>query len=334
MTTKKPKAKVKEVTISLKKEVGPGPNVFSSVRPQKMGASPAGWHSIEDKWLCDKRHQLSKVWKIRQPAVMTPDPLGVGGLFHQGRAHWFMSGFAMGADYQSTLHDFVREAALQYDLPVRDEAINRAISYLDQYCTYWSARVKPQVIAVEYDLKHAVLPGYDDRTARVDDISKYPEHGFKVCIGECKTTSVSVADVVNEYTVHGQTLLQDLLWEASSMGAQKHGPIEAVLMDVIVKGYGKEKCQFGRVPIRITDYMKNWFLQDLGRHVAEARDMTIETKAQRRITSCTRLIGRMRVPCPYRDLCQRGKPAAVGYVDETGTNLLSKKYDTKARPWD
>lgn len=311
---------------------------WSSIRPPQVGASKAGWHRISSKFECDKKYQLAEVWQVRQPASMTGDALAVGGLFHGGRAHWFESGFPTSSEYQRALEHYVRDHALVMALPVREDAINRTLSYLHQYIEYWSSRLKPEVIGVEYDLQAPVIPGMDNRTARLDDVSKYPEHNFHLCIGECKTTSENVNAVVNEYTMHGQPMLQSILWEMAANGAPLHGVADAVLLDVVVKGYGKEKCQFGRVPIRITDYMKNWFLASLGRHVREAQLMTTEssTVGMRNPLSCTRQIGRMRVPCQYRDLCQRGKSAAVSYVDMEGESLASAKYTDRkgAKPWD
>lgn len=307
---------------------------FTSIRPV-MGASPAGWHAIESKLRCDKLYQLLHIWKIRQPQYMTPDPLAVGGLFHVGRGWWFTNAFPTGAKAWAVLQDYVQDAALLMALPVREDAIRRTLNYLDQYCTYWSARAKPRVIGVEYDLKGAMLPGME-RTARLDDVSEYPEASFKLCIGECKTTSESVAAVVNEYQLHGQIVKQDILWEIAENGERLHGPADSVLLDVVVKGYGKEKCVFGRQAIRITNYTKNWYLPMLAKHVNEAGLMTTETPAMRNITACTRQIGRMRVPCPMRELCTRGKAAAVQYVDEKGTSLNDPSYVNRkgAKPWD
>lgn len=317
----------------------PEPNVFDSARPVNHGASPRGWHAIVSKFLCDKKFQLEHRWKVHKPMTATPDALGTGGLFHQGRAHWFNSGFASDAKYQSQMHDFVREAALLYPLPVKEDVITRTLSYLDQYVEYWSARVRPKVLGVEYKLTANILgPEFDDRTARLDDVSQYPDTApaWSNAIGECKTTSVSVADAVLEYTLHGQPVKQAILWEMAPEGERKHGPIDFIMLDVIVKGYGKEKCKFGRVPIRITDYTKNWYLPMLARQVKEAEAITTETPVLRNITNCTRLIGRMRVPCEYMDLCQRGKSAAVAYVDEKGVALSNEKYTKRegAKPWD
>lgn len=309
---------------------------YTSIKPPIQGASKAGWHKISTKLECDQKYKLQEVWGIRIPATMTPDALGVGALFHAGRAHWFDSGFPMGADYEQRLFAYLEDAAIRMALPVRDEALDKTKSYISQYITYWGARAKPTVIGTEYQIDAPLLgPGFDDRTARLDDVSYYPEHSLdKLCIGECKTTSVSVADVVKEYTLHGQPTLQTVLWMASKNGQAKHGPADAVMLDVVVKGYGKEKCSFGRVPVRITERTRQWFMHSLMKHVHEASIMTVDTPVERRITACTRLIGRMRVSCPYQELCSRGKAAATMYVNASGHALTTAKYDGEARPWD
>lgn len=334
---KKPKAVLDQhAPVEVVTQVTTAPEQWAPSKPPQTGASPAGWHRIAAKFECDKKYQLQEVWKIRQPAAATSDPLAVGSLFHMGRAHWFDSAFSTDARYASALDAYIRESALLMPLPVKDDAISRALSYLGQYIEYWSARAKPKVIGTEYDLKAPVVPGFDDRTARLDDVSEYPEHSFKLCIGECKTTSESVNAVVNEYTQHGQPILQSILWEMATNGAAMHGPADAVLLDVVVKGYGKEKCQFGRVPIRITQFQKDWFTASLWKHVSDAHGITTESAALRNPLSCTRQIGRMRVPCAYRDLCQRGKSAAVLYVDEQGDSVASPKYAERkgAKPWE
>lgn len=312
-------------------------SLFSSKRPVNTGASPRGWHAIESMFHCGKKFELEHYWKVRRPITMTPDALGVGGLFHQGRAHWFHHGFPTGADYWETMKAFVEEAALLYALPVKDDTIHRTLNYLDQYATYWSARVKPRVKHVEYPLKASILPPeFDDRTARIDDVSEYPDSNWKLAIGECKTASTDVNRVISEYTLHGQPVKQVILWEAAENGERQYGPVEYVLLDIIIKGYGKEKCQFARSAVRVYDHTKNWFLPMLAHKVTEAQRIMDGNPGERNITSCTRAIGKMLVPCTFRDLCQRGKSATPAYVDATGTALSSPKY-TKMdgrKPWD
>lgn len=312
-------------------------DLFSSKRPVNQGASPRGWHAIEAMFHCGKKFELEHYWKVRRPMTMTPDALGVGGLFHQFRAHWFNSNFQTGAAYWETAKAFVEEAALLYALPVKDDTIRRTLHYADQYATYWSARVKPRVKHVEYPLKASILPPeFDDRTARIDDVSEYPDSNWKLAVGECKTASTDFNRVISEYTLHGQPVKQVILWEAAENGERTYGPVEYVLLDIIIKGYGKEKCQFARSAVRVYDHTKNWFLPMLAHKVTEAQRIMDGNPGERNITSCTRAIGKMLVPCTYRDLCQRGKSATPAYVDSTGTALSSPKY-TKMdgrKPWD
>lgn len=329
----KPKS-VNKAPKTLKAKAPPPAPRFTSVAKVPVGASPAGWHKIESYLHCPTKYKLTHLWKIRRPQWQTPDPLAVGQLFHVGRAWWFDQKFPTGADAWAALQDHVREAALLNPLPVREDAINRTLNYLDQYCTYWSHRAKPTVVATEYALSGAVPGIIEPRTARLDDISSYPEANFKLAIGECKTTSVSIKDCIQEYTLHGQPTLQQILWDISPEGKDKHGPVEFVLLDIIVKGYGKEKCEFGRHAVRITPYTQAWFTESLAFAVDQSSKMTKETKTERRITSCTRLIGRMRVDCEYKDLCQRGQSAAVAYVDDTGTSIAKYAKEKGPKPWD
>lgn len=308
---------------------------FTTLAPPVMGASSAGWHEHEPFLHCPKKYHLAITWGITKPLLTTPDPLGVGGLFHAGRAHWFHYGFQSNAPYWAACQEYMRDAALRYRLPVREDAIQRAISYVEQYIDYWVNRTRPTVIGVEY-LLSAGIPGLvKERTARLDDVSIYPEANFSLAIGEVKTTSVSVKDAAQEYEMHGQVMKQDLLWRLSPEGAQKHGDIKFILLDVIVKGYGKEKCQFGRVPIRIYDFAREWYQRELARSIGVTMGLTKESiGVPRNITSCTRLIGRMRVDCPYKSLCRQGPAAAPAYVDSEGKSLVNYIRRDGPKPWD
>jgi hypothetical protein len=311
------------------------PAAFTSIRPPPTGASPAGWHHISAMFECPKKFHLRQVWGIRKPQYMTPDPLAVGSLFHAGRAHWFLSHFPTGADYWTKLQAYVQDAALRQDLPVREDAVRRCLGYLHQYMEYWSSRAKPRVGGVEYALS-AGIPGIvDPRTARLDDWGEYPESNFKLALGELKTTSTSIKDCVQEYTVHGQTTLQQLLWAMSPEGDAKHGPVDHTILDIVVKGYDKEKCTFGRVALRIPEFQKRWFVRELGVAVSMAERLTKDsTEVPRIITSCTRIMGRMRVDCEYKELCQRGAPASTGYVDAEGKGLSTYVNKPGVKPWD
>lgn len=307
------------------------------------GATASGWHNIQTFLRCPKEYQFSVVRGISQPKTLLPDPLAIGSLFHEGRAHWFKSGFPTGAAYWTKLKTYLNKSADTSNPPIRIEAINRTLSYLEQYCSHWAMRAKPKVLAAEYELLAAPLdpddPASMNRTARLDDVGQYPEVQMKLCVGECKTTSVSVPDVVNEYTLHGQPMLQKKLWAMAKNGAAKHfkkwGPLTHVLLDIVVKGYGKEKCQFGRHALVITDYSMDWYTESLRGYINAANLIQYDTPVPRNITACTRLIGRGRVPCQYRDLCQFGRSAANRYVDKEGHGLSNPKYnDKETKPWE
>ncbi len=316
------------------------------IEPAIRGASAAGWHNIQTFLRCPKEYQLSVIRKVSVPRTLLPDPLAIGSLFHEGRAHWFKSGFPTGPKYWETLKAYINKSADTQPVPIRAEAINRTLSYLEQYCTHWAMRAKPTVLDAEYELLASPLldgdPASMNRTARLDDVGQYPEANMKLCIGECKTTSVGVDDCVNEYTLHGQPMLQFKLWQMAKNGAMKHtkkwGPVGHVLLDIVVKGYGKERCTFGRHALVITDYSMSWYINSLRRYIEAANEVKYDTDVPRNITACTRLSGRARVPCQYRELCQFGKPAANRYVDSKGDGLSNPKFNDPinypVKPWE
>ena len=309
------------------------------IAPAIKGASSAGWHNISTMLKCPKEYQLSQVRKVAVPRTLLPDPLAVGSLFHEGRSHWFQSGFPTGAAYWEKLKKYIHDSANISNPPIRMDAVNRTLSYLEQYCSHWSMRAKPNVVLVETEVGPAPLMKGDPismfRTFRPDDVSEYPEANGKLCIGECKTTSVGVDDAVNEYTLHGQPMMQYIVWSMAKNGAAKYGPVSHVLLDVIVKGYGKERCKFGRQAIPITQYAIDWYIQSMRGYLTAANLIGYDTEVPRNIASCTRLVGRARIACQFRELCQFGKAAANRYVDSDGDGLGNKKYnDYKVKPWE
>jgi hypothetical protein len=312
------------------------------IAPAIKGASKAGWHNISTFLKCPKEYQMSMIRGISVPRTLLPDPLAIGQLFHEGRAHWFNSGFPTGAEYWGKLKTYINASADTSNPPIRPDAVTRTLSYLEQYCSHWAMRAKPTVVGVEYEIEAPLRkddPLYLHRTARLDDVSQYPEANGKLCIGECKTTSVGIDDAVNEYTLHGQPMLQYLLWQMSKKGHAKHGkkygPLEYVLLDVIVKGYGKERCKFGRQAVPISQHSLNWYIQSMRGYLNAASLIDYDTTVPRNISSCTRLSGRARVPCQFRDLCQFGRSAAPRYVDKEGDGLSNPKYNSyPVKPWE
>lgn len=324
---RKAKRAVKELNA---RSIGP-----ATLERPKGGPSAAGWHAIQDFLRCPKEYQFRHVRKLRKPGLLTPDALAVGVLFHGARAHWFARGFPDPADskWQEALNRTFVEVASEQSLPVSLEAERRARHLFEAYSTHWFKMPRPKVVAAEYELGPAPLekgdPFFLFRTARLDDVSRYPEAGGQLCIGESKTTSVGIKDAVNEYTLHGQTLLQFLLWKMAPQGEAKHGPAAGVLLDVIKKPYGGDKPDFGRVFIPFTDWSLEWYADSMRGYLRAAAAVAEDTEVPRNVSACTRLIGRMRVPCEFRELCRMGKSASGLYVRGDGSSLLKGE----GEPW-
>jgi hypothetical protein len=304
------------------------------------GASEAGWHSIESMLRCAKEYQFQHVRKLRKPTHETPDHFALGQMFHAGRARWFALNFATDAKAFASMHKAMRQAAEENKLPVSLKAEQAAHFHVAEYVAYYSRLPKPQPIATEYKLGPTPLTPGDGfqmhRTARLDDVSKYPEAGGALCIGESKTTGSAISDVHNQYELAGQTMLQALLWRNDANGAARFGTARGILLDVTKKAYGKgEKPSFGRFFVPITDYQLDWFARNLRGYLRAAAGIDWNAEAPRNVQSCTRLIGRGRVACEYRDLCRFGRDATGQYVMENGQSLLKFKPDDerKVAPW-
>jgi len=289
------------------------------------GATEAGWHSIESFLRCPKEYQYQHVRGIISPTAATPDYFAIGQLFHIGKAGWFAARFATDEARMLSIREKMSAYAARAKLPISNEALTRAHGYFDEYVKHYRIRPKPDVLAAEYFIGPATLIKGDTffvaRTARLDDVSKYPEAGHKLAIGEAKSTSGSINDVVQQYMLHGQPLLQMALWETAPQGEAMHGPIAGVVLDVLSKGYGNKASKFGRIFIPKPQRAIEWFVKNLNTQLRAAALVEWNTDAPRNISSCTRMIGRARVECPYLKLCRWGRAGSAPYTFKDGNGL-------------
>lgn len=291
--------------------------------------------------MCPKEYQFRHVRRIHTPQVVTPEYFTVGAMFHAGRARWFAERFKLNESVWASIYEAVQEVALENKLPVKKEAEQKAMKLLTAYTAHYRTQPLPDPIAAEYKLGPTpLLPGDPFplwRTARLDDVSRYPEAGGRLCIGESKTTSnPSPNDTIEQYTLHGQTMLQALLWKNDPNGEKKYGPIEGILLDVTCKTYREgETPKFGRAFIPITDHQLGWFAKTLGGYLRASAGIDRNSDAPRNVSSCTRLTGRARVACEFRDLCRFGSSAAARFVIENGLSLKewAKQHPSEVAPW-
>lgn len=293
------------------------------------GPSSAGWHKVEAGFRCYKEYQYAQVRGITNPQAETPDPLAIGLLMHVGKGRWFSKQFDSSEEMLEKIRNEMLDYAMRAKLPMSVEAQQAALRYFTEYVNHWRVRPRPRVLSAEHLLGPSALKEGDDetgmlaRTARLDDVSYYSEGGGALYIGETKTTSTSVPDAVNQYTLHGQPLLQMLLWDVAPQGRAKHGPVAGVMLDVIVKGYGGKPSTFARVPLPITQRALDWYKVNFRHTMKILANIDWDTKAPRNISACTRTYGRARVACPYRDLCMHGRSASIKYVLPGGKSLTS-----------
>lgn len=297
----------------------------------KGGPTEQGWHRISSFLECPQKYLYSQVRKIRRPLSGTPDYFAVGLLFHAGRARWFTLRFDTSAQAWSSIQDAMAHEAEEQKLPIRAEAERQALRYMQEYVNHWSVRPKPRPVAAEYLIGPAPLskdPGDISltRTARLDDVSYYPgDDGLY--IGEAKTDGESVDNCVETYTLHGQPLMQRILWGMAPQGEAKLGPVKGVMLDMLIKGRGKNKSKFARMPIPITQKVIDWYIKSMRGYLRAAASVNWNSEVPHNPTMCKR--------CDFRDLCMHGRSAAGQFVLENGDSLVRWKptEGKEKEPW-
>lgn len=268
---------------------------------------------------------------IHKPSAQTPDYFAEGSFVHAGRARWFAERQSLGEDTWLKIVADVDKTRLTLPLPCSDLAVRNALRYLTEYVEHYSVRPKPNIGAVEHLLGPFRVGGDNtERTARLDDWGFYEEAGG-LALGECKTTS-SLTDTLAEYTLHGQPVLQRILWDTAPQGRAMYGPAKGHVLDVIQKGYGGKKCQFMRVFIPITDRVLEWGKKTLASALRRRALIGWDTDTERNFAGCSYLSGRARIPCQFQNLCTYGQSAALEYAFRDGRGLL--EHEGPVKPWD
>lgn len=280
------------------------------------GPTPLGWHKFESLYRCPKEYQFSQVRGITIPRIETASAHAIGLMVHAGRARWFKLNFQV--DWDSIKQAMQDEAEAQ-PLPIAIEDQNKALEIVRQYIDHYCTRPTPTVIDAEYLVGPVeTTPGSGElHTARLDDVSRYPEAGDGLWLGEAKTTWKSPADVIRYYSSNaGQILKQALLWKHAPQGEAKHGPISGIMLEVIKKPDSRSgECKFIRHPITITDHQLEWFVESENSIRQDAKAMTWSSYARRENTQCTRMVaGDILVECPFVRLCKHGKDVAGEYM--------------------
>lgn len=300
------------------------------------GASGAGYSELAPFLRCPKEYQLQNVRGITTPTVQEKEYLVVGSLLHAGRNRWLARNCGLDADTWNLMRDDMTKVIESYTLPVGRDVYDTSLRYVNEYVEHWSMRAKPRTLAVEWLLGPTALWEGDGpehaRTARLDDVSEYPEAGGRLAIGEMKSTGASVADCIAEYTLHGQPTLQRILWDESPQGRAVWGAVDVFVLDIVRKGYQGKRCEFARVPVQVTEHQLAWGRKWLRDAVMKSRLVKWDSDVERRVSSCTRVSSGRRVPCQYRELCQFGASASVGYRLRDGSLLT--EYEGEVKPWE
>lgn len=302
------------------------------------GPSGKGWSEIAAYFRCPREYEFAKIQGISLPQRSTPDYFFVGSAFHAGRAMWLVRGCKMDSETDAAIAAEVARVRKEYEdklMPVGEKAVVEVTRYLTEYRDHYSMSPPPRTVAVEHMLgptpiTYAAGGGtawseHLDRTARLDDVSYYHENGGTLCIGECKTGSGTPAQTINEYQLHGQPLLQWILWQDSPQGEAQYGKLSGIVLDVIQKGYGGKKCSFVRTVITPEPFALKWYREQLHNALAEIHSRRLVGGFPRNITSCAKPRlgpgGVQMGSCPYRNLCTYGEVAAPDYTYADGSPL-------------
>lgn len=316
-------------------------NLKNEVLVGRGGPSPAGWHGVEQFLRCPKAYQLEMVRGITVPLARTPGALGFGTLFHAQRAAWFAAKFDTSQKTLNRISAALDEAVAEEKLPIHPKDVASAAALFGAYMEHWSKRARPTPLAVEHligpaplreDMRHEKL----FRTGKLDDLSKYPEAGGALCLGECKTSSSDVSGVIRQYELHGQQLLYSCIYRTCENGEARFGPSAGVVLDIAIKAYDGGKPKFARAFIEIRPHAADWFAESLRGYLAAMHRVEWDTPCPRNPTGCTFMAGRARVDCKFKELCRFGKSGAGRYIFQDGTSL--RKHEPvkgkEAAPWD
>ena len=291
------------------------------------GVTSDGYHSFHDYLRCPKKHQYVKVRKIREPRSVIAPAFAVGIMVHAGRATWLGSQSSLDSDVIKAVHAAIDKAASETPLPTTPLVIKDAHRYMTEYIDYWSMRETPRTVATEMLVEHTWpggrAAGPVKGTARLDDISFYPEAGKALCIGEAKTTSGSIESCVKKYKLHPQPMFQRILYSKAANGEACYGTVAGTILDVIQKGLGGKPCQFDRRFIPLSDKVLAAAEAYLVREKWAANELEWDddVAAPRHFAHCTETIGMMLVTCAYQPLCMQGRDAALQFVTEDGQYL-------------
>lgn len=307
--------------------------------PHKSGPSEFGWHSGDEAFFrCEQEGVFKFLRHIEKSGKKeTPRAMAIGLLFHAGRARWFANGFT---DQWQSIYQAVTQETARQPLPIPIGAEQEACSILTQYVAHYSKLPKPKVLAAELEVGPIItLEGSaESHTNRLDDLSIYPDFAHAEAIGEAKTTGGKPSAVYAHYNAnHGQLLKQMLVvTKAIEAGILKiiKAPI-GIVLDVVQKGYGGDKCHFERFLITIEPYQLEWFARDLEETRRRRRELeAIEAHpsllepighsdslrpAKRNPTACRRLVSGdggqyIAVECEFLNLCKFGRGAATEYA--------------------
>lgn len=292
----------------------------------REGPSIAGFHKVVTLQRCETEYRYAESLGLKPVDAKPNAAFDVGTFTHHGRAMWFASQCTKHPDdVCQDISDMVRADGN----PIKIQAEREAQRLITKYIKHWSLYPKPHVRAVEYQLGPAPLKERDPfflyRTARLDDVSIYPDALNQLCIGDLKTTSDTISGIVNEYRQSGQFMTYALLWDMAKEGREffNNTQIPGIMIDIVTKD---ENPKFHRELLTITEHQKRWWYENMSHLLRRAANITGTTPTSRNTTQCARAISRRgSYLCPFHKLCQYGSSATGQYTFPDGRLMSEEK---------
>ena len=298
-----------------------GPNEHGViVGSAREGPSIAGFHKIVGLQRCETEYRLHDIVGLSDKHPKDNTAMAVGTICHAGRAAWFATQCTESVDFVvNAIQDYVKSS----NDPVKVTAEREAIRLMTAYVKHWRLQPKPNVLDDEYPLGPAPLKENDPfflyRTARLDDVSIYPDSLGQAVVGDLKTTSDSISGCMNEYRQHGQFITYAILWKMAKEGQAKFGPSPGVMIDIMTKD---DNPKFHRELIVVTEFQQRWWYANMSHLLRRAAQITESTPTMRDTTQCARSISRKgSYLCQFHKLCQYGVSAAGQYILPNGDSL-------------
>lgn len=269
-------------------------SVQSWPQEQKMRLEPRprppwhGWSHYRSYFKCPQRFVFEQMYTLANPLNDMDRGRRIGSMCHGGVGQWLL-------DPQESWHDAVRRFGGLESVGDEEEQARRII---EEYVDHWSQRIRPEVLAVEYENSPLHLPigGYYDAVVRDNGRAYIMEHKFQ---------AQGLSDQFKNLSRDGQLLTYVILW--GDREREKFGDLGGFILDLTDT---RGALKFGRFTVAIEEIAEslNWWNLNLRRGIVEADEIERYLKVAVGPVTVDRrpVCTSERFACPYEKLCFQG----------------------------